>query len=109
VINPFVTLNIPLSSNENEIKRAFRNKAKKFHPDLCKEENASEKFKLVLEAYELLKKNNWRWSNEINNKIDLNKIYKDFIRKNPIYAYYFDLEILKTEAIWDSLRNKPKP
>lgn len=39
-----------------EIKRAFRKKAKKFHPDLNKDSEAQEKFILVNEAYEFLMK-----------------------------------------------------
>ena len=39
-----------------EIKRAFRKKAKKFHPDLNKDSGAQEKFILVNEAYEFLMK-----------------------------------------------------
>jgi len=35
-----------------EIKRAFRKKAKKFHPDLNKDSGAQEKFILANEAYE---------------------------------------------------------
>ena len=37
-----------------EIKKAFRKKAKKFHPDLNKDPGAQEKFILVNEAYEFL-------------------------------------------------------
>ena len=39
-----------------EIKRAFRKKAKKFHPDLNKDSGAQDKFILVNEAYEFLMK-----------------------------------------------------
>ncbi len=37
-----------------EIKRAFRDRAKMFHPDVSKEPNAQEKFVLITEAYEYL-------------------------------------------------------
>lgn len=108
MVNPFVVLEIPKSSSENDIRHAFRTKAKKYHPDVCKEDNASEKFKTYLEAYELLKSNNWKWDEKSINKIDLNKIYADFIRKNPVYAYYFNKETLKAQARWDSLRKRPE-
>ena len=39
-----------------EIKRAFRKKAKRFHPDLNKDSGAHENFILVNEAYEFLMK-----------------------------------------------------
>ena len=39
----------------DEIKRAYRRLARKFHPDVSKEANAEDKFKEVQEAYEVLK------------------------------------------------------
>ena len=39
-----------------EIKRAFRKKAKQFHPDLNKDSGAQDKFILVNEAYEFIMK-----------------------------------------------------
>lgn len=106
--NPYITLDIPQDSSQIDIKRAFRNKAKMYHPDVCEEKNASEKFKLILGAYELLKENNWKWNKKDIKQVDLDKIYKDFVRNNPSYAYYFDIEVLKSQARWHSLRNKPK-
>jgi curved DNA-binding protein len=40
---------------QDEIKRAYRRLARKFHPDVSKEANAEEKFKEVQEANEVLK------------------------------------------------------
>ncbi len=42
------------ASNE-EIKKAYRRLARKYHPDVSKESNAEEKFKEAKEAYEVLK------------------------------------------------------
>ena len=41
-------------ASDDEIKRAYRKLAKKYHPDLNKEPDAAEKFKEVNEAYEIL-------------------------------------------------------
>jgi DnaJ-class molecular chaperone len=38
-----------------DIKRAYRGLARKYHPDVSKEENAEEQFKKVGEAYAVLK------------------------------------------------------
>ena len=37
-----------------EVKRAYKELAKKYHPDVSKEENAEKKFKEVVEAYSIL-------------------------------------------------------
>ncbi len=48
-------LGVEKNSSQNEIKKAYRNLAKKYHPDLNPNDNkAQEKFKEVNEAYEVL-------------------------------------------------------
>lgn len=47
-------LNIPKNASEKEIKKAYRTLTKKYHPDICKEEGAEEKFKDINEAYSVL-------------------------------------------------------
>lgn len=55
-INPYTILEINPTSNQEEIKQAYRRKAKQYHPDLNKSEDAEKNFILVTEAYELLQK-----------------------------------------------------
>lgn len=47
-------LGIQKGATEEEIKKAYRSLAKKYHPDVSKENNAEEKFKEVQEAYDTL-------------------------------------------------------
>jgi curved DNA-binding protein len=49
------TLGVTRGASAEEIKRAYRKLARKFHPDVSKEKNAEAKFKNVQEAYEVLK------------------------------------------------------
>jgi curved DNA-binding protein len=48
-------LDVPRTATQDEIKRAYRKLARRFHPDVSKERNAEERFKEVQEAYEVLK------------------------------------------------------
>ena len=47
-------LGVTRNATEKEIKSAYRKLAKKYHPDVNKAKDASEKFKDVNEAYEVL-------------------------------------------------------
>jgi curved DNA-binding protein len=48
-------LGLERSASQDEIKRAFRKLARKYHPDVSKEPDAEERFKEVNEAHEVLK------------------------------------------------------
>ena len=50
----YEVLGVSKSATDEEIKRAFRVLAKKYHPDVNKEEGAAEKFKEIGEAYSVL-------------------------------------------------------
>ena len=48
-------LGVARSAGDDEIKKAYRKLARKYHPDVSKEPNAKEKFQEVSEAYETLR------------------------------------------------------
>jgi curved DNA-binding protein len=48
-------LGVERTAGDDEIKKAYRKLARKYHPDVSKETNAKEKFQEVSEAYETLK------------------------------------------------------
>ena len=50
----YEVLGIPRNATDEEIKRAFRKLAFKYHPDHNRDDNAGEKFKEVNEAFEVL-------------------------------------------------------
>jgi hypothetical protein len=71
-------LGIDKNTSIDEINRAFRDLAKKYHPDLNKEENAKSKFISIYEAYSILKDPVKRatYDNEINYEYNFQKTYQ---------------------------------
>jgi len=51
----YVTLGVPRTASDDEIKKAFRKLARKYHPDVAKDKKlGEEKFKEINEAHEVL-------------------------------------------------------
>ena len=51
----YAVMGVPRGATQDEIKRAYRKLARKFHPDVSKEKDAEERFKELQEANEVLK------------------------------------------------------
>lgn len=50
----YETLGVAKGASADEVKRAYRNLARKFHPDVNKEAGSADKFKEINEAYQVL-------------------------------------------------------
>ena len=91
-------LGLPPDFDDKELKKAFRREARKWHPDLNKNDlNAEERFKLINEAYEYLRDPNKRIvsSDESIQKDILNNNFKtgfpdfqDYL--NALFGYEFN-------------------
>jgi len=51
---PYEVLGVSHDASQKEIKEAYRQKARDYHPDVCEREDATEMFKRVKNAYEKL-------------------------------------------------------
>jgi len=51
----YEVMGVARGATQDEIKRAYRKLARKYHPDVSKEQNAEERFKELQEAHEVLK------------------------------------------------------
>ena len=51
----YKVLGVERGASEDDVKKAYRKLARKYHPDVSKEANAKEKFQEVSEAYETLR------------------------------------------------------
>ncbi len=76
--------------DDNELKKAFRREARKWHPDLNKNDlNAEERFKLINEAYEYLRDPNIRKNSSDENINDDNE-NNNFKTGFPDFQDYLD-------------------
>ena len=57
----YQALGVSRSATKAEIKKAYRQMARKFHPDVNKEAGAEDKFKEISAAYEVLSDEDKRW------------------------------------------------
>ena len=90
-------LGLSYDFEDHELKKAFRREARKWHPDLNKNDiNAEERFKLINEAYEFLRdpKRRSQEFEYIQNESDLDNFntgfpeFQDYL--NSLFGYEYD-------------------
>lgn len=101
-MNPYEILNVSENSSDEEIKKAYRSLAKKYHPDMNSDNPlAEDKFKEINEAYDKIntqeKRNNFEYKNNFQNYYnygfsssdfntdDLSDLFNNIKRKQQTY------------------------
>ena len=105
--NYWSILGVSPDCDPSELKAAFRNEARKWHPDLNKNDvNAEERFKLINEAYAILSDPTKRitWEKKRNRSKDI------FENRFPTYEEYLDvvlgIKITSNNEIDDDIDNQ---
>ncbi|KAK7349095.1 hypothetical protein VNO77_06180 [Canavalia gladiata] len=57
VMDPYKTLRIQPGASESEVRKAFRQLALQYHPDVCRGSNCGVQFHLINEAYDIVMAN----------------------------------------------------
>ncbi|WCJ40348.1 Chaperone DnaJ-domain superfamily protein [Euphorbia peplus] len=57
VADPYKTLRIQPDASESEVKKAFRQLALQYHPDVCRGNNCGVQFNVINEAYDVVMSN----------------------------------------------------
>jgi curved DNA-binding protein len=83
----YEALGVPRDASTEDIRRAYRQLARKFHPDINKEAGAEDRFKAISEAYEVLRDpekrerydrlgSNWRAGQDVSSSPDFEEYFR---------------------------------
>ena len=93
----YALLGVTARASQEEIRSAYRKKAKEFHPDVCNRFDAEEMFKLINKAYATLKDPKKR--QKYNEKLMEDMFQKQVVdpSRKHINHYYYPFHIVEDE------------
>ena len=92
--NYYKILGINKNASDQEIKKAYKKMALKYHPDKNKSPDANEKFKEISEAYQILttrdKIPNLNNNFDQTNFVDAEELFNQFFKSSSIFSSAFN-------------------
>jgi curved DNA-binding protein len=107
VEDPYEVLGLPYNATKNQIKKAFRRLAKRFHPDRNKGNlEAEERFKRVQAAYDILIKGQGK---KIHSRADFTERHTQYAKsEHPFYSFFSAVNAYYSQRGDKSHDKKPK-
>lgn len=82
-------LGVSKNASEEEIKRSYRKLAKKYHPDVCSDSDATARFKEISEAYQVLGDANKRRDYDMFGTVEFGADFGGFGTFDDIFGMFF--------------------
>ena len=110
-MNYYKILNVDKNATEQEIKKAYRKLALKWHPDkhVINKDIATQKFKDITKAYEVLKdsRSRYNYDNEINQNINFQNpddVFRTFFGKSKMEMFNQNYQIVINSGYTESYK-----
>ncbi|XP_022090264.1 dnaJ homolog subfamily C member 16-like [Acanthaster planci] len=88
--DPYSVIGVSRTASQREIKKAYKNLARQWHPDKNREEGAEERFIQIQQAYEILSNEEKRAEYDLYGHVDTgNRPHRHHHRHDPFAGFHF--------------------